>query len=344
MAKTTTDRGAKPAIRPNRWTPPKAPPRARQRHSDEPVDMSVVELPGRGAEDVVMDADGRVLGGLEDGRIVRLTPHTGAIETLATTGGRPLGLELHPDGWLIVCDSFRGLLRVDLDTGSVRTLLADNGGRPMVFCSNAVVGRDGSIYFSESSTHVHVSHYTAEALEHSRTGRVSRLRPDGSVDVLADDLRFANGLVLAEDDSWIAVAETTGYAIAKLWLSGAKAGTREPIVANMPGLPDNMSRGSDGLIWVALETPRNPLLDFLLPRAPVLRRIAWALPDPLRPKETHTVWVQAYTDDGRLVHDLQTEHDRFFLATGLVERDGDLWVGSLQADTLARIRIAQSQG
>lgn len=332
-------RPAKPAIRPNRWQPPTAPPRARQPRSDTPVRMSVVALPGRGAEDVVLDDAGRVLGGIEDGRIVRLTPATGTVETLADTGGRPLGLELLPDGSLIVCDSFRGLLHVDLDTGTVSTLVADNGGRPMTFCSNAVAARDGSIYFSESSTRVHVSHYTADVLEHSRTGRVSRLRPDGSVQILAEDLRFANGLVLAADESWLAVAETAGYCITRLWLTGERAGTREPIVANLPGFPDNMSRGSDGLIWVALETPRNALLDFMLPRAPILRRIAWSLPDALRPHETRTVWVQAYTDDGRLVHDLQTEHDDFFLATGLVERDGVVWVGSLRASTLARIDL-----
>lgn len=330
---------AKPRIRPNRWQPPTAPPRSRQRHSDTPVRLSVVALPGRGAEDVVMDDAGRVLGGLEDGRIVRLTPSTGAIETLADTRGRPLGLELLQDGRLIVCDSFRGLLSVDLADATVTTLLADNGGQPMTFCSNAVAARDGSIYFSESSTRVHVSHYAADALEHSRTGRVSRLAADGSVQILADDLRFANGLVLAADESWIAVAETTGYCITRLWLTGDRAGTREEIVSNLPGFPDNMSRGSDGLIWVALEAPRNPMLDFLLPRAPILRRIAWAMPDALRPHEKRTVWVQAYTDDGELVHDLQTEHDEFYQATGLVERDGVVWVGSLQAATLARIHL-----
>ena len=330
---------AKPAIRPNRWQPPKAPPRSRQPRSETPVRMSVVRLPGRGAEDVVLDEAGRVLGGLEDGRIVRLTPSTGAVETVANTGGRPLGLELLPDGRLIVCDSFRGLLAVDIDSGTVTTLLADNGGRPMTFCSNAVAARDGSLYFSESSTRVHVSHYTADVLEHSRTGRLSRLGPDGTVRILADDMLFANGLVLAADESWIAVAETAGYCITRLWLSGDRAGSREPIVANLPGFPDNMSRGSDGLIWVALETPRNPLLDFMLPRAPILRRIAWAMPEALRPHERKTVWVQAYTDDGRLVHDLQTQHDEFFLATGLAERDGVVWVGSLQAATLARIEL-----
>jgi streptogramin lyase len=336
---TLAPRASKPSIRPNRWQPPKAPPRARQRRSAEPVRLSVINLPGYGAEDVVMDRDGRVIGGLKDGRIVRLTPDTGAVQTLANTHGRPLGLELHPDGWLIVCDSFRGLLRVDLDTGEVRTLLHRNGGQEMTFCSNAVLARDGSIYFSESSTRVYISHYAADVLEHSRTGRLSRLDPDGSVEILLDDLRFANGLVLAPDESWIAVAETAGYCITRVELGGAQAGSRSEIVSNMPGFPDNMSRGSDGLLWVALEAPRNPLLDWMLPRPPIVRRIAWAMPDAVRPKEKRTVWVQAYRDDGELVHDLQTEHDRFAAATGLVERDGVVWAGSVHANTLARIDL-----
>ncbi len=138
--------------------------------------------------------------------------------------------------------------------------------------------------------------------------------------------------MLAPDESWIAVAETAGYCITRVVL-GRRAGRqpRAEIVANMPGFPDNMSRGSDGLLWVALETPRNPLLDWMLPRPPIVRRIAWAMPDAVRPKEKRTVWVQAYRDDGELVHDLQTEHDRFAAATGLVERDGVVWVGSVHA-------------
>jgi hypothetical protein len=60
-----------------------------------------------------------------------------------------------------------------------------------------------------------------------------------------------------------------------------------------------------GLIWVALPSCRNRILDASSPRPPLLRKIARAIPKRLQPKEKATVWVQAYDSDGTLVHDLQ---------------------------------------
>lgn len=329
---------SKPSIRPNRWTPPKAPERAKQDRSEASVPMRVFDLPAPGPEDVVVDDAGQVYTGLADGSIVRVAPDGSTYTTIANTGGRPLGLRLH-ERTLLVCDSHRGLLRLDLDTGTFETLVDQIDGEPLVFCSNCVVATDGTIYFSESSRHVRIEDYMADVLEHSNTGRLSRRLPDGTVEVIADDLKFANGVVLAKDESWIAVAETTGYRITRVWLRGERAGQREDIVANLPGFPDNMSRGSDGLIWVALATPRDPLLDRLLPAPPVLRRIVWALPAALRPRPQKSVWVQAYDDAGRLVYDLQTPHDRFFMATGVQEHHGKVWVGCLPVATIACIDL-----
>ncbi|HEV7191961.1 MAG TPA: SMP-30/gluconolactonase/LRE family protein [Jatrophihabitantaceae bacterium] len=329
----------KQSIRPNRWSPPKAPARAKQQRSAATVTMSVFDLPGTGPEDIVVDARGQVYTGVADGRILRISPDGAEVETIANTGGRPLGLRLNDDS-LLVCDSHRGLLRLHLATGIIDTLVDTIDGEPMMFCSNCAVATDGTIYFTESSRRVHVEEYIADVLEHSNTGRLSRLMTDGSVEVILDDLKFANGVVLSPDESWVAVAETTGYRISRIWLTGERAGQREDLVANLPGFPDNMSRGSDGLLWVALATPRDPLLDWLLPRPPILRRIVWALPDALRPKPQKMVWVQAYDDSGRLVHDLQTPHDRFFMATGMQEVDGTVWVGCLPAPTIARIELS----
>jgi|BarGraNGADG00212_1021973.scaffolds.fasta_scaffold30510_2 sugar lactone lactonase YvrE len=330
---------AKPSIDPVVWQPPKAPARAKQRRSDRDVTLSVFDLPGVGPEDVVIDSSGRVLAGLRDGRIVRISPDGGHVETVADTGGRPLGLEIDAEANLLVCDSHRGLLHVELSSGAVRTLVDRIDGVPMVFCSNCVVAADGTIFFSESSQRVSVDHFKADILEHSNTGRLTRLGPDGRVDVIANGLQFANGLVLAQDESWIAVAETTGYCITKIWLTGPRAGEREALVENLPGFPDNMSWGSDGLMWVALASPRNPIVDLLAPRAAVLRKIAWGLPDALQPKEKQTVWVQAYDFDGVLIHDLQTTHDRFHMATGVKESNGSVWIGSLAVAAIARIDL-----
>lgn len=140
-----------------------------------------VAIGGRGPEDVVADARGRVLTGVEDGRILRLDglldPDAVRVETLADTGGRPLGLELLPDEGLLVCDAERGLLRVDLGNGAVRVLADSVAGEPLRFCSNVVALSDGSVYFTVSSRRYPLDQWLGDIVEHTGTGRLLRLAP-----------------------------------------------------------------------------------------------------------------------------------------------------------------------
>jgi sugar lactone lactonase YvrE len=330
---------AKPSIDPVVWSPPKATERARRKHSEQPVALEVIGLPGAGPEDVAIDADGNVLAGLRDGRILRISPEGGHIDTVADTGGRPLGIEIDPDGELVVCDARLGVLRVDPRRGTVTPMVTSITGVPMVFCNNGALAADGTTYFTDSSTQFGIDHYLGDLIAHSGTGRLFRRTPDGSVDLVLDGLQFANGVALAPDESWIAVAETGGYCLDKIWLTGPRAGRRETLVENLPAFPDNISTGSDGLIWVALPSPRNPILDLLHSKPPVLRKLMWQLPDALMPKEQKTVWVQAYDPDGTLVHDLQTTHPDLYTITGVRELDGTVWLGSLTAPSIGRIQL-----
>ncbi|HEY3629450.1 MAG TPA: SMP-30/gluconolactonase/LRE family protein [Jatrophihabitantaceae bacterium] len=330
---------SKPPMPAQVWQPPKAPQRARQRVGPVPVRLTVFDTPGRGPEDVAVDAGGNVYTGIADGRILRFSPDATHIDTVADTHGRPLGIEIDADGDLLVCDAKRGLLHVEVPTGRV-TVVADTiDGAPMVFCNNGAIAADGTVYFSDSSTRFGIDHWRGELLAHTGTGRMLRRTPDGAQDVLLDGLEFANGVALAPDESCVVIAETSGYSLVRLWLTGPREGRRDYLVENLPGFPDNISTGSDGLIWVTLPSPRDPTLDFLLPRAPVLRKIAWSMPERLQPQEKKTVWVQAYDLDGTLVHDLQTTHEWFHLVTGVREVSGTVWLGSLTSPGIARIEL-----
>jgi sugar lactone lactonase YvrE len=331
---------SRPPISPNRWSPPPAGPTRPEPSALPP--LRVVDVPGYGTEDVLVDDAGRVLTGTEDGRIFRISSDGGVVELLAMTGGRPLGLELAPDGSLVVCDANRGLLRVDLRTEAVEVLTDRAGGRPLRFCNNAAVAADGTIYFTDSTRDFGIEDWKADLLAHSRTGRLLRRRPDGEVEVLLEGLAFANGVALSPDESFVAVAETGGYAVQRVWLTGSRAGKCEPLVEGLPGFPDNISTGSDGRIWVAIASPRDPVLDFLLPRHPVLRKLAWRLPDRLQPRPRRTVRVQAYDVDGTLVHDLSGEHEEFHMVTGVREHGGVVWLGSLHEPRVAAIGLLQA--
>jgi sugar lactone lactonase YvrE len=323
----------KTPINPVVWQPPSAPTRARQRSSERRFDPSIVSLPGCGPEDVVVDSNGAVYVGVQDGRILRLREDLPP-EQVADTGGRPLGIEIASDGTLIVCDCSRGLLRVDPTSGAVDVLVDEIAGNRIKFCNNSTIARDASIYFTDSSTHFGQPEYVADLLEHSGTGRVLRRDQSGAVELVADGLDFANGITLSPAQDFLVVAETGGYRLQRIWLSGPRSGEREIFVDNLPGLPDNVSTGSDGLIWVALPSPRNRTLDFLLPRRPILRKIVWALPESFRPRDTPTAWVQAYDLTGRLVHDLQTTHPQLRMVTGVRESGGTVWLGSLESSAV----------
>ena len=305
--------------------------------------LELLPIPGSGAEDVAVDADGRIYTGTREGYLLRLSKDGRHVERIAQTGGRPLGIEVHPDGSLVVCDAHRGLLRVDPDTGDITVLVSEVDGRKLTLTNNCSIASDGSVYFSESSQRFGLDEFKGDILEHTSTGRLLRRNPDGSVDVLLTGLSFANGVALAEDESFVLVAETGAYSVTRLDLTGPTEGRRSLIIENLPGMPDNMSRGSDGVFWIAMPTERNKLLDQLLPRSGALRKAIWAMPERLQPDVTRIAWVVGIDGDGSVVRNLQGPGTAYHYVTGVREHDGRLYLGSLVEPAVAVADLQQSR-
>ncbi|MEU6591311.1 SMP-30/gluconolactonase/LRE family protein [Streptomyces sp. NPDC046881] len=298
------------------------------------VPLHYVSLGARGPEDVVADPHGRVLTGVADGRILRVhhlgDPLTARTEVLAETGGRPLGLELLPDGGLLVCDAERGLLRVDTGKGTVRVLADSVAGERLGFCSNAVALPDGTVYFTVSSRRHPLRRWIGDIVEHTGTGRLLRLAPeDREPEVLLDGLQFANGLAASADGSFLVIAETGSCRLTRFRLTGPRAGRAEPF-AELPGMPDNLWRaGPDGPVWVALASPRVPPLDLLHRAPPAVRRGAAraAVRAPYRPSRTAA--VVAVDDRGRTLHHLTRRRSGFRMVTSVCATGDHLVLGSL---------------
>ncbi|MBA8803757.1 sugar lactone lactonase YvrE [Nocardioides ginsengisegetis] len=301
--------------------------------------LIVVPVPGEGAEDVVIGTTGRdegaVFTGTADGSIFRISHDARRIDRIARTGGRPLGLELDPDGRLLVCDAHLGVLRVDTASGAVEPVTDSVDGARMVFCNNAAIASDGTVWFSDS-TRVHpVEHWRADFVENTTTGRLLRLTTDGTVETVLDDLRFANGVALPVDETFVVVAETAGRRLLRHWLAGPHQGTTETFGDDLPGYPDNIARGSDGLIWVTIASPRNALVERLWQGPLWVRKSVTRIPERLQPQPARTVRVQAYDDAGALVHDLDADASGYHMATGVREHDGRVWVGSIEEPAVA---------
>ncbi|WP_243060879.1 SMP-30/gluconolactonase/LRE family protein [Nocardioides sp. SR21] len=301
--------------------------------------LEVIPVPGPGAEDVVVAPDGAVYTGTGDGAVLRVSHDGRRVERVAHTGGRPLGIEIDLDGRLLVCDANRGLLRVDPRSGGIEDVTDSLAGAPMRFCNNAAIATDGTVWFSDSSTKYGVTHWKDDFVQNTRTGRLARLGSDGVPEVVLDGLAFANGVALAADESYVAVAETGARTAVRWWLTGPKAGTRDFLVSDLPGYPDNIARGSDGLIWISLASPKDPVVE-LLQKAPVpIRRSVTKIPEGLQPKPKRTIRAQAYDDAGTLVHDVDLPDATYHMVTGVREHDGRLWLGSLHEPAIAVVDL-----
>lgn len=300
--------------------------------------FEVFQVPQQGAEDVLVGADGSVYTGTEDGSIFRIALDGTRLESIAHTGGRPLGIEQHPDGRLVVCDARRGLLAIDPRPGSdgaIEELVTAIEGQPMRFCNNAAVAGDGTVWFSDSSLVYGIDQWKHDFVQRTDTGRLCRLDTTGTLSVVLDGLAFANGVALAADESYVAVAETARRTVVRYWLTGPRAGERDLLCEDLPGYPDNIARGSDGLIWVTVASPKDPVVE-VLQRAPMpLRRVATSVPERLQPAPKRTIRVQAYGDDGRLHHDVVVDDPRFHMVTGVREHEGRVWMGSLHEPAVA---------
>jgi sugar lactone lactonase YvrE len=293
-----------------------------------------VALPGPAPEDVVVGGGGTVWTGLADGKIVRIDD--GVPTVVAHTGGRPLGLAVARDGSLLVCDSHRGLLKMDTATGEFETLVADVEGRPLTFCSNVVESSDGTIYFTESTSRFHYERYKGAILEARATGALFRRDANGTVTTLLSGLYFANGVTLTADQSALIFAETQAARVSKYWLTGPAAGTVEPLVSELPGYPDNISTGADGQIWVALVSGRNAFAEWLAPKAPILRKLLWLLPYGALPDVESQVWVISVDpDDGRVLDQVHTADPGFGSSTGVVQDGNRIWLAGIGASSVA---------
>ena len=75
----------------------------------------------------------------------------------------------------------------------------------------------------------------------------------GECELMADGLKYPNGLHISPKEDYLLIHELTGFKVARYWLKGPKAGTRDDLIANMPCLGDNISRAPDGKYVIGME-------------------------------------------------------------------------------------------
>jgi len=329
------------SIDPVAWTPQESPPLAGDyAQNDKLAAVERLQVGHHNPEGVAIDAEGRIYTGLEDGRIMRLKADGGQPEVFARMEGRPLGMEFDGAGNLIIAGGDKGLLSVNRE-GSQTVLTTEAQDKKAFRCVNDLaVAADGVIYFSDSSFKYPISIYKEDLFEHRPNGRLLAFDPQTrQTRIVLDGVHFANGVAVSPDQSFVVVSETGKYRVLRVWLKGERAGQSEIFIDNLPGFPDNISaNGRDGF-WLALVTPRNRLLDALLPR-PFLRKVVLRLPQFMQPAPKRYAFVLGLDKNGRVTHNLQDPSGKSFaLVSSVLEHQGKLYLGSIGEEAVGRLPV-----
>ena len=321
------------------------------------ADLRRIELDGHaGPEHIAIGPDGLLYAAVDGGRVLRMRPDGGARTVFAKTGGRVLGFVFAADGRMIAADAMRGLLSIDRE-GAVKVLVDEVDGEPLRYADAVVVAPDGKVYFTDASRRFSPRDQggTFEAsvldiLENSATGRVLVFDPaTGAVQRVAGGLSFANGIVMTADGRGLLVVETGRYRVWRIAADArgldlsrptdmtvrprAQAGVAQPatvLLDGLPGYPDNLVRGLEGRIWMGFTKPRSRVVDALAPW-PALRKVTLRLPRAMWPVPEPYGHVIAFTEDGRIVADLQDPTGAYPETTAVTETADRLYVQSLHA-------------
>ena len=290
-----------------------------------------------GCEDLVPNADGTIYAGDIKGNIKLL--NEGDAEILTNTGGRPLGMDMDTvRNLLIIADSDKGLL--SWDGTKLEVLSTSSDGLDMKLTDDVDVGPDGRYYFSDASSKYGYHETMLDIMEHGGHGRLCVYDPEtGKTSTLLSGLQFANGVATSADSTYLLINETGLFSVRKYWLKGPKAGQDEVILGNMPGFPDNISRGKDGIYWLTLINPRtedlqslsaNTFLKELIVKIPALT--ASAVPEPYG-------FILGINGDGEIVYNYQDDNPKLLEITSVQQYNNELYFGSLTDNGIGQMTI-----
>ncbi|HIA29410.1 MAG TPA: SMP-30/gluconolactonase/LRE family protein [Candidatus Marinimicrobia bacterium] len=325
-----------PNIEPAPYAPPIAPKMEGALRENSALRSVKLLAEGKlnGPEDIAVGNNGNVFTGLEDGRIVKISPD-GEVVTFAETGGRPLGLQWGPRGDLIVADGGRGLLSVNLE-GEVTVLVPRAETVPLEMADDLDVSSSGLIYFSDATGSEVGMDYYQDLMIHRPLGRLLRFDYyTDDLEVLLTGLYFANGVALSPDEDFVLVSETSEYRITRLWLKGPRVGDRDVFADNLPGFPDGISGDGDGNYWVAMVSPRMWFVDNIVLPNLWLRKLLMHLPTWTRLKGASYALIIQLNSEGEIVESLHDPSGKSLSGiTNVVERDGKLYIGTLEGDAI----------
>lgn len=213
------------------------------------------------------------------GRLLKITP-SGEVSVGAEYDGEPNGLKFHKDGRAFICDHKNGIMVFDPKTGVAEPFLERSSLERFKATNDLIFTSNGDMYFTDQGQ-------TSLA---DPTGRLYRLRVDGRLECLLDNIPGPNGLVLNKAENVLFLAVTRANAIWKITLLGngdiAKVGTY--IQMSGGNGPDGLAIDEDdniavchvgfGAVWL-FSAKGEPMLRIDAPEGHMTTNCAYGGPD-----------------------------------------------------------------
>lgn len=187
--------------------------------------------------------------------------------------------------------------------------------------------------------------YISLILSRDETGSVMKYDPETKhVSAVLRNVSFANGVALGKQGGeYILVAETSKCRILRYWLATPKAGTWE-VFAELPGFPDNIKRSPRGGYWVGIFARQEKLIQWIL-SYPWIGKAMLKLPLDITKAYSYLARVKGksgfairLSEEGEVVEMVQGK-GRGRSVSEVEERDGTLWVGSVDSHFAIKYQI-----
>ena len=176
------------------------------------------------------------------GRVFRIDSQA-KWELIVQYDGEPNGMKFMSDDALLITDYKNGLLKLNIQTRKIEPFLTRRNSERFKGPNDLVFDSNGNLYFTDQG----------QTGMHDPTGRVYRLRPNGQLDLLIDNIPSPNGIVLSPDEKVLFIGVTRGNCIwrAPLLADGSVAKVGQFFTSYGPSGPDGLAMDQAGNLAIA---------------------------------------------------------------------------------------------